>query len=88
LTRTVIETLEPKTVHAGDADADEAEVRLLNELGFDSLLMLAIRAEEGAWGLVEVYGDSRRFGDADVDVARNLADEAADMLLHLSRPVQ
>jgi hypothetical protein len=88
LTRTVIETLEPKTVHSGDANADEAEVRLLTELGFDSLLMLAIRAPEGAWGLVEVYGNGRRFGATDVDTGRKLSDEAADVLLRLSRPVQ
>ena len=89
LTRTVIETLEPKTVHAGDSDADEAEVRLLKELGFDSLLMLAIKAQEGAWGLVEVYGkNGRRFVDADIDAARKIADEAANVLSRLSNPGQ
>ena len=88
LTRAVIETLEPKTVHAGDADADEAEVRLLVELGFDSLLMLAIKSQEGAWGLVEVYGNSRRFDEADVETARKLADEAADVLVRLSSSAQ
>jgi len=86
LTRTVIETLEPRTVHAGDADADEAEVRLLVELGFDSLLMLAIKSPEGAWGLVEVYGNDRRFVEEDVDAARKIADEAAVVLLRLSSP--
>lgn len=88
LTRTVIETLEPKTVHAADADADERELRLLSELGFDSLLMLPIRSQEGAWGLVEVYDNERRFDEVDVDVARKLADEAADVLARLSGQAQ
>ena len=88
LTRAVIENREPKTVHAGDADADEAETGLLAELGFDSLLMLAIESKESAWGLVEVYGNGRRFGPEDVDRAQALVGEAGDALEQLSRPVQ
>jgi hypothetical protein len=87
LTRTVIESLEPRTVHAGDPDADEAEIKLLADLGFNSLLMLAIRAApDGAWGLVEVYRHDRRFDEADVDAAQTIANEAAEGLLRLSRP--
>src|SRR5262249_4934213 len=86
LTRAVIEEREPKTVYTGDPDADEAETSLLAELGFDSLLMLPIEAEEAPWGLVEVYGNGRRFEPADVDVARALVAEAADVLQRLSRP--
>jgi hypothetical protein len=88
LTRAVIENREPQTVYAGDADADEAETGLLAELGFDSLLMLAIESKESAWGLVEVYGNGRRFGPEDVDRAQALAGEAGDALERLSRPVQ
>jgi hypothetical protein len=65
VTRAVIETREPETVYAGDENADQAEATLVAELGFDSLLMLAIEAEDTAWGLVEVYGDGRRFDAAD-----------------------
>jgi hypothetical protein len=67
LTRTVIENREPQTVYTGDEDADEAELGLLAELGFDSLLMLAIESNNAAWALVEVYGNGRRFGTEDVD---------------------
>jgi GAF domain-containing protein len=88
LTRTVIEEREPKTVYAADPDADAAEANLLAELGFDSLLMLPIEAEQSAWGLVEVYGNGRRFVSADVDVARTLAAEVGDVLVSLSRPAQ
>src|SRR5262245_11827613 len=86
LTRAVIEEIEPKTVYTGDPDADAAESSLLAELGFDSLLMLPIEAEDTPWGLVEVYGNGRRFEPADVDVARALAAEAGDALRRLSRP--
>jgi GAF domain-containing protein len=86
LTRAVIEERGPKTVYTGDADADAAETTLLAELGFDSLLMLPIEAEDAPWGLVEVYGNGRRFEPADVDVARALAAEAGDVLQRLSRP--
>jgi GAF domain len=85
LTRAVIETREPETVYAGDAQADRAETELLSELGFDSLLMLAIESENSAWGLVEVYGNGRRFEDADVSAARALAAEAGDVLERLSQ---
>ncbi len=88
LTRAVIETREPQTVYTGDADADQAEASLLEELGFDSLLMLAIESKDVAWGLVEVYGNGRRFEAADVDVARVLAAEAGEVLERLSQPAQ
>ncbi len=87
LTRAVIEEREPKTVYTGDPDADAAESNLLGELGFDSLLMLPLEAEDAPWGLVEVYGNERRFEPQDVEVARTLAAEAGDVLQRLSRPV-
>jgi hypothetical protein len=88
LTRTVIETREPRTVYAPDPDADPAETRLLRELGFDSLLMLAIEAENAAWGLVEVYGNGRRFESPDVQVAQELVAEVDQVLDQLARPAQ
>jgi GAF domain-containing protein len=86
LTRTVIEDRKPKTVYAGDPHADAAEAHLLAELGFDSLLMLPIEAQNAAWGLVEVYGNGRRFEPADVNVALELASQAGEVLERLSRP--
>ena len=88
LTRAVIEDREPKTVYTGDPNADAAETSLLGELGFDSLLMLPIEAQDAAWGLVEIYGNDRRFEPADVDVARALAAEVGDVLERLSHPAQ
>lgn len=87
LTRTVIEEREPRTVFLGDPDADPAEAKLLRELGFDSLLMVAIEAEDGAWGLVEVYGEKgRRFKNDEVQLVRDLAGEVSGLLRQLERP--
>ena len=87
LTRAVIEEHEPRTVFVGDADADANEVKLLRELGFDSVLMVAIEAEDGVWGLVEVYDqDGRRFADGDIRLAQALAAEAGQRLRQLERP--
>src|SRR5438552_3588107 len=85
LTRMVIERREPRSVHADDPDADPAETSLLRELGFDSLLMLPIEAEDSAWGLVEVYANDRRFEAADVAVARALVAEVDGVLQQLGR---
>jgi hypothetical protein len=86
LTRTVIEEREPRTVFCGDPDADQSEVNLLRELGFDSLLMVAIDGHEGVWGLVEVYGDKgRRFHDSDARLAQDLAVGVGETLKQLER---
>jgi GAF domain-containing protein len=56
-TQAVLETGRPKAVSASDATADRAEVHVLRELGLESVLMLALRSADEAWGLVEVYRD-------------------------------
>jgi GAF domain-containing protein len=87
LTRAVIEERRPYAVFQGDVDADPSEVELLKELGYDSLLMVAIEGEDGAWGLVEVYGDQgRRFEETDLQMAERLAGEVGQVLRQLERP--
>jgi GAF domain-containing protein len=87
LTRAVIEEREARAVFHADADADANEVRLLKELGYDSLLMVAIEAHGGAWGLVEVFGENgRRFGDDELRLAQELAGEAGQILQQLESP--
>jgi GAF domain-containing protein len=82
MTRAVIEERRPRTVNQTDPDADPNEV-----LGYDALLMVAIEAEDGAWGLVEVYGEKgRRFEDDEVGLAQALADEVGEILKQLERP--
>ena len=87
VTGEVITTREPRTVFGADPDADPAEVRLLEELGFDSLLMLPIESEAEVWGLIEVYGDKgRQFTEDDVALSRGVAAEVSGVLARLGRP--
>ena len=87
LTRAVIEERRPQTVSQNDPDPDPNEVKLLQELGYDALLMVAIEAGDEAWGLVEVYGEKgRRFKDEEVELAQDLAGEVGKILTQLERP--
>lgn len=87
LTREVIEQRAVRTVFVDDPRADTSEVKLLRELGYGSLLMVALESGEGAWGLAEVYGESdQRFGDEQVALVRELAGEVSDLLRQLERP--
>jgi GAF domain-containing protein len=87
LTRAVIEERRPRTVSQNDPDPDENELKLLRELGYDALLMVAIEGGDGAWGLVEVYGEKgRRFKHEEVELAQDLAGEVGEILKQLERP--
>ena len=87
LTRAVIEERRPQTVSQNDPEPDENELKLLRELGYDALLMVAIEAGDGAWGLVEVYGEKgRHFKDEEVELAQDLAGEVGEILKQLERP--
>ena len=87
LTRLVIEERQPQTVSQNDPEPDPNEVKLLQELGYDALLMVAIEAGDGPWGLVEVYGEKgRRFKDDEVELAQDLASEVGEILRQLERP--
>jgi hypothetical protein len=50
LTRAVIEGRRPQTVSQDDPEPDENELKLLKELGYDALLMVAIEGADGAGG--------------------------------------
>ncbi|MEN3312630.1 MAG: hypothetical protein V7645_1959 [Actinomycetota bacterium] len=87
LTRAVIEERRPQTVSRDDPEPDENELKLLRELGYDALLMVAIEGRDGAWGLVEVYGEKgRRFKVEEVELAQDLAEEVGEILKQLERP--
>jgi GAF domain-containing protein len=84
LTREVIELREPRTVYAADADADAAEVSLLEELGFTALLMVPICAADVAWGLAEVYREGHhRFVNTDADWASRIFGFVGDRVAEL-----
>jgi GAF domain-containing protein len=83
LTQEVLEQLESRTVSVVEDSADPAEVALLRQLGFESLLMAPLQARGQAWALVEVYGDAgRRFDTGDEERVKQLLAAAGE---HLER---
>jgi GAF domain-containing protein len=73
-TEEVLATREPRALTLDDPDADEAEARLLRELGFGALLMTPLELSGELWGLVEVYRTSRRpFTEPQIRRARELS---------------
>ena len=73
LTRAVLATGEPRTLTLDDPDVDRAEATTLRDLGYGSLLMLALELNGARWGLVEVYRrGTRPFDGAAVDRALEL----------------
>jgi transcriptional regulator with GAF, ATPase, and Fis domain len=85
LTQEVIERGEPRYVLRLDEDADAKETELLERLGFDSLLMVCLPAGGECWGLIEVYGGARGFGEGDSQVAERVAALAGERLKELER---
>jgi GAF domain-containing protein len=83
LTREVLEQGEPRVVSREDPEADPAEAELLERLGFESLLMLPLRARRDTWGLVEVYRDGREFGAGEIETAAALVDGVGELLAEL-----
>lgn len=83
LTRDVIERQEQRRVSLLEDDPDPAEARLLRDLGYDSLLMMPLCAFGGVWGLVEVYGESKRFADAEAQKGDEIVSSAGKRLEEL-----
>ena len=86
LTQEVIEQGEPRVVSRADPNADPAETELLERLGFDSLLMLPLQSRD-RWGLVEIYGDGREFGTAEIETAASLVGGVGELLSELESGV-
>jgi hypothetical protein len=66
-TQAVLVTGMPRALTIADDGVDEDEARVLDELGFASLLMLRLDIAGAMWGLVEVYrADPLAFDGDDV----------------------
>lgn len=79
----------PLSVRTDDPDADPAEVRLLRELGFGSLLVLPLVDDGTPTGVIEVYSRAQRtFSDRQVRLGQLLADEVSDALGRVRRGVR
>lgn len=87
LTQEVIETREPRTVVLGAPDADPAESAVLEQRGFRTLLMLPLRSRGQNWGLVEIYGDERAYGDEDAALAADVVERVGELLGELETHV-
>jgi GAF domain-containing protein len=75
VTQEVLTESAPRAVSVHDRSSDAAEVALLQQLGYDALLMLPLVVDERVWGLVELYDVGRAFDDADARVVETaLAD--------------
>lgn len=86
LTREVVESGQPRTASLFDDRADAAEAELLRELGFTSLLMLALPGETGPWGLVELYAtDARTWTAADSATGERVVAGVSELLAALER---
>jgi transcriptional regulator with GAF, ATPase, and Fis domain len=74
LTQAVVRTGDPAQLTVEDDDADEAEVRLLRDLGFATLLMLPLELVGERWGLIELYrGSAEHFAAQEIASAQALA---------------
>ncbi|HET7567149.1 MAG TPA: GAF domain-containing protein [Gaiellaceae bacterium] len=69
-TQEVLESRRPRALCLADPHVDQAEARLLRELGHASLLMLPLDVGGEPWGLVEVYRvEPREFGPVEIRAA-------------------
>jgi GAF domain-containing protein/DNA-binding response OmpR family regulator/HAMP domain-containing protein len=77
-TADVLRTRQPRAVLISDPQADPAEVALLRELGWRSLLMLPLVMRDTVVGLVEIYdAQERQFTEEEVRLAQALTSQAA-----------
>jgi GAF domain-containing protein/DNA-binding response OmpR family regulator/nitrogen-specific signal transduction histidine kinase/HAMP domain-containing protein len=77
-TAEVLRSQQPKTVTVSDPGADPAEVTLLKELGYQSLLMLPLLMRDAVTGLVEIFDvKERHFTHEEIRLALALTGQAA-----------
>lgn len=80
----VLRTGRAQAVSVQDSRADAAELTVLHDLGVSAVLMLSLRGEAAAWGLVELYrNDPPSFAPAEIERAQALVVEAEAPLLAL-----
>jgi GAF domain-containing protein len=86
LTREVLELQVARSLTVFDGNADEREVAILRELGYQSLLMLPLVCDGRAWALIEVYAlGERKFAPRDLATAQEIVERAGAELERLTR---
>ncbi len=77
-TAEVLRSQQPKVVSVSDPQAGPAEVALLRQLGWSSMLVLPLVVRDAVVGLVEIYdADERHFSDEEIRLAQALTSQAA-----------
>ena len=78
-TARVMETLQPRVVHAGDAHADPAEAVYMEEFDIATLVVLPLAFKGQAIGIIEIemYGQKRHFDEQEIGLAMTLSSQAA-----------
>lgn len=80
MTLEVVQRGEARSVSLLEDSPDPNEAALLEQIGFESLLMVCLPTEEGCWGLVEVYADGSRFDEGQAELAEKIAAAAGRRL--------
>jgi GAF domain-containing protein len=80
LTQEVIAGGEPRAVSLLDDEPEPSEAELLEQLGFESLLMVCLPSGGTCWGLVEIYAKGARFDEGQAGIAHDLAVQAGRQL--------
>jgi GAF domain len=83
LTQEVVEASEPRYMSLLDEQPEPTEAALLEQLGFDSLLMVCLPSGGACWGLVEVYRSGNRFDEQSAALAEQIAAVAGKRLEQL-----
>jgi GAF domain-containing protein len=80
LTEEVVTRGESRRVSLLDDTPDPDEAALLEQLGFESLLMVPLPSGGECWALVEVYANGKRFEDDAAGLAMQIAARAGELL--------
>jgi diguanylate cyclase (GGDEF)-like protein len=84
VTRRVIESREAAFLRASDPQVDEGERRVMQSYGAGMMVILPLAAgrEAPVYGVVELYrkADGRNFSENELELARNLAAQAAQAI--------
>ena len=83
LTLEVVQQGRARTVSLLEEEPEPNEAALLEQIGFESLLMVCLPASGGCWGLVEVYADGQSFGEQHAVLAEKIAAATGRRLDHL-----
>ena len=80
LTLEVVTTGAPRAVSRLEAAPEPTEAELLEQFGFESLMMVCLRTANECWGLVEVYANGKQFGEEETRLAEQIVGHAGRRL--------